>query len=61
VANGSRCKIERSIIDKNVQIGEGVTTTNKRRVPYTDEPNYYIRDGIVIIPKNSVIAAGAKI
>ena len=43
------------------QAQAAVTITNKRGVLDTDEPNYYIRDGIVIIPKNSVIAAGAKI
>ena len=58
---GEGSRIERAIIDKNVHIGEGVTVTNKEGVPDFDGPNYYVRDGIVIIPKNSVIPAGAKI
>jgi glucose-1-phosphate adenylyltransferase len=57
-----RCsKIERAIIDKNVHIGEGVVITNKSDSPDFDGPNYYIRDGIVIIPKNAVIPAETRI
>jgi len=59
VGRGSR--IERAIIDKNVHIGEGVVITDKSGAPDFDGPNYYIRDGIVIIPKNAVIPAGTKI
>ena len=58
---GPGCRIERAIIDKNVHIGEGVVITGKRGAEDSDGPNYYIRDGIVIIPKNSHIAAGTKI
>jgi glucose-1-phosphate adenylyltransferase len=61
MAIGRGSKIERAIIDKNVQIGEGVVITNKDGSPNVDGPNYYIRDGIVIIPKNAVIPAGTKI
>ena len=59
VGRGSR--IERAIIDKNVHVGEGVVITDKSGAPDFDGPNYYIRDGIVIIPKNAVIPAGTKI
>ena len=58
---GHGTKIERAIIDKNVHIGEGVTITSKLGAPDSDGPNYYIRDGIVIIPKNAVIAPGTTI
>ena len=61
LAIGRGCKIDRAIIDKNVQIGEGVVITNKEGAPDSDAPTHYIRDGIVIIPKNSVIPAGTKI
>jgi glucose-1-phosphate adenylyltransferase len=59
VGRGSR--IERAIIDKNVHIGEGVVIADKTGAPDFDGPNYYVRDGIVIIPKNAVIPAGTKI
>ena len=58
---GRGTKIERAIIDKNVHIGEGVTITSKLGAPDYDGPNYFIRDGIVIIPKNAVIAPGTHI
>jgi glucose-1-phosphate adenylyltransferase len=58
---GRGCRIERAIIDKNVHIGEGVTITGEVGMPDRDGDQYYIRDGIVIIPKNSVIAPGTKI
>ena len=58
---GRGTRIERAIIDKNVHIGEGVTITSKLGAPDSDGPNYYIRDGIVIIPKNAVILPGTTI
>jgi glucose-1-phosphate adenylyltransferase len=58
---GRGSKIERTIIDKNVHIGDGVVITDKTGAPDFDGPNYYVRDGIVIIPKNAVIPAGTKI
>jgi glucose-1-phosphate adenylyltransferase len=58
---GRGSKIERTIIDKNVHIGEGVVITDKTGSPDFDGPNYYIRDGIVIIPKNAVIPAETRI
>jgi glucose-1-phosphate adenylyltransferase len=58
---GRGSKIERAIIDKNVHIGEGVVITDKSNCPDFDGPNYCIRDGIVIIPKNAVIPAGVRI
>jgi glucose-1-phosphate adenylyltransferase len=58
---GRGSKIQRAIIDKNVHIGEGVTISDKTGAADFDGPNYYIRDGIVVIPKNAVIPAGTKI
>lgn len=58
---GKNCHITRAIIDKNVHIGDNVTITDKTHAPDEDGPNYYIRDGIVVIPKNTSIAAGTKI
>ena len=58
---GPGSKIQRAIIDKNVHIGENVVITDKTGTPDFDGPNYYVRDGIVIIPKNAVIASGTRI
>jgi glucose-1-phosphate adenylyltransferase len=58
---GRGSKIHRAIIDKNVHIGERVVITDKTGNPDFDGPNYYIREGIVVIPKNAVIPAGTRI
>ncbi len=58
---GHRCRIEQAIIDKNAHIGDNVVITDKTGQADFDGPNYYIRDGITIIPKNAVIGAGTKI
>jgi len=58
---GRGCKIQRAIIDKNVHIGDGVVIADKTGCADFDGPDYYIRDGIVIIPKNAVIPAGTRI
>jgi glucose-1-phosphate adenylyltransferase len=58
---GRGCKIQRAIIDKNAHIGENVIITDKSGAPDFDGPSYYIRDGIVIIPKNAIIPPGTRI
>jgi glucose-1-phosphate adenylyltransferase len=58
---GANCFIRRAIIDKNARIGSGVQILNEsRRLEYEGD-GYFIRDGIVIIPKNSVIPDGTII
>lgn len=58
---GRNCRIQNCIIDKNVRIGNNVTITNSRGVQEQDGKNYYIREGIVIIPKGVIIEDGTKI
>ncbi|MBI3785862.1 MAG: glucose-1-phosphate adenylyltransferase [Deltaproteobacteria bacterium] len=58
---GPGCVIERAIIDKNARIGEGVMVRNHENLQHFDGPGYYIRDGIVIIPKNGVLPAGTVV
>jgi len=50
--------IDRAIIDKNVRIADGVVITPEGKPPNLDADDYFIRDGIVVIPKNAVIPAG---
>lgn len=47
--------IEGAIIDRNVSIGQGCVIRNSKNVSEYDGENYYIRDGIVIVPKNAFI------
>lgn len=53
---GNHSFIEGTIIDKNVQIGSHCIIRNKEGVQEHDGENYYIRDGIVVIPKNVTIS-----
>jgi glucose-1-phosphate adenylyltransferase len=57
---GKGCKIERAIVDKNVHIGDGAVITPKGKPDTFDSPDglFYIRDGIVVIPKDTVIPDG---
>ena len=47
--------IRNAIIDKNAHIGSNVRVLNESRIYNLDGPGYYIRDGIVIVPKNGVV------
>lgn len=58
---GKNCQITNAILDKNVRIGNRVVITNHGKVREKDGDNYYIREGIVIIPKGAVIKDGTKI
>jgi glucose-1-phosphate adenylyltransferase len=58
---GANCRIENTIVDKNARIGNNVTISPAGKPDKVDHPNYYIRDGIVIIPKNGVIPHGMVI
>jgi glucose-1-phosphate adenylyltransferase len=55
---GRNCVIDRAIIDKNARIADGVVITPEGKAANSDADNYFIRDGIVIVPKNAVIPAG---
>ena len=61
VGIGKNCRIENCIIDKNVLIDDGVSITNSSKIQSLDAPDYVIREGIVIIPKNAHIQSGTKI
>ena len=58
---GRNSVIDRAIIDKNARIGESVVITPDGKAPNVDSVNYFIRDGVVVIPKNAVIPDGTWI
>lgn len=58
---GEHCKIENAIIDKNSRIGNNVTISPAGKPENVDHEQYYIRDGIIIIPKDAVIPHGTVI
>jgi len=53
--------IRKAIIDKNAHIGEDVRILNEAGVQHLDGPGYYIRDGIVIVPKNGIVQSGTDV
>ena len=55
---GKNCVIDRAIIDKNARIADGVVITPEGKPANLDADNYFIRDGIVVVPKNAIIPAG---
>jgi len=58
---GKNCHIRNAIIDKNVRIGDGVKILNENNIENADGANYYIREGITVIPKNAVVEPGTII
>ena len=62
---GKNCHIENAIIDKNARIGNNVVIKPFPVGTELDDPQepkrYYVRDGIVVIPKNAVIESDTVI
>ncbi len=58
---GEGSVIQRAIVDKNVRIGKNVRIINEKNVEDFDSPAYAIKDGIVVIPKDTVVADGTVI
>jgi glucose-1-phosphate adenylyltransferase len=58
---GRGTRIENAIIDKNARIGDNCKISPAGKPEKVDHPLYYIRDGIVIIPKNGAIPHGTVI
>jgi glucose-1-phosphate adenylyltransferase len=48
-------------LDKNVRIGDNVIIRPFPRNTDIDNEKWYVRDGIVVIPKDVEIASGTKI
>lgn len=58
---GPRCRIEGAILDKNVRLGEGVVIRPFPRGVDLDAGTYVVQDGIVVIPKDTLIPPGTRI
>ena len=55
VGIGRNCLIQNAIIDKNARIGDNSILVNRDGLDNYDGENYYIRDGVVIVPKDAMI------
>lgn len=58
---GPDCRIEGAILDKNVRLGKGVVIRPFPRGAHLDHENWCVRDGIVVIPKNTTLPPGTRI
>jgi len=66
---GSNCVVDQAIVDKNTRVGNGVVITPDGKADNCDgplvkwsdgseKPLWYVRDGIVVIPKGAVLPDG---
>jgi len=59
---GSGCVIRRAIIDKNARIGQGCRIgADVDQLQDGDYEHHFVRDNVIIIPKNGVVPAGTVI
>jgi len=58
---GRDCRLERCIVDKNARIGDGVEVVSHAGDPDHQGEHCWIRDGITIIPKGTVVPAGTRL
>jgi glucose-1-phosphate adenylyltransferase len=61
VGIGPDSVVEGAIVDKNARVGAGVRIVNEAGIKERDGDGYYIRDGIVIVPKGGVVPDGSVI
>ena len=63
VGIGENSIVRRAIIDKNARIGKNVRLVNRHNVETRDGEGgcYFIREGIIIVPKNATIQDGTEI
>ncbi len=53
--------LDRVIVDKNARIGDGVRLVNEAGVDHADGDGYFIRNGIIIVPKSARVGAGVVV
>lgn len=58
---GRNVVLDRVIVDKNAHIGDGASLTNEAGTQDADGEGYYIREGIIIVPKGATVPPGTKV
>ncbi len=58
---GKDVVLDRVIVDKNACIADGVRLVNESGVSSADGDGYYIREGIIIVPKGGEVKAGVTV
>ena len=58
---GRNVVLDRVIIDKNARVADGVRLVNDANVDHADGDGYYIRNGIIIVPKGAEVKEGLDV
>jgi len=58
---GRDCLIKKAIVDKNAKIGDCVRLINAKKLNDFENEYCTIKNGIIVIPKNTVIPPGIVI
>ena len=53
--------LDRVIVDKNARIGDSARLVNEAGAQDADGDGYYIRSGVIVVPKNAVIKPGTTL
>jgi glucose-1-phosphate adenylyltransferase len=53
--------LDRVIVDKNARIGDGARLVNERGVQEADGDGYFIRNGIIVVPKGGDVPGGVVV
>ena len=58
---GRNVVVDRVIIDKNARIGDEVQLVNEHNLDSADGEGFYIRSGIIVVPKGGIIRPGTTV
>ena len=57
---GRNVVLDRVIVDKNARIADGVRLVNESGAVNQDGDGWYIRDGIIVVPKGAIVKSGCR-
>ncbi len=58
---GKDCHIRRAIVDLDARIGDGCRLVNEAGLRNADGEFYYVREGIIVIPRRAIVPHGTVI
>jgi glucose-1-phosphate adenylyltransferase len=58
---GRNVVVDGVIIDKNARIGDDVRLVNEHNIESADGEGFYIRSGIIVVPKGGIIRPGTTV
>ena len=58
---GREAVLDRVIVDKNARIGAGARLVNERGLTDFDGDGYFIRSGLIVVPKGGVVKPGTVV